>query len=556
MDGFRLALEDSFLSELDLYGGKFTWKKCRGKPDWVKERLDRAFGTSSWFNKFPLCKLTIHHTFRSDHDPIQVELVSILISKRLFRFKFENMWLKDPSFVKEIKDYWLKIPTMHLLPKLVNVSTYMAKWGLVFFNKFREKVKRQKEVIGSLVDRTDAVGVEMYMSEVEKLNDLLFQEESYWKQRAKIFWLEEGDANTRFFHASATSRKKANRISCLVTDSGVRTDEHEGMCLIVQQYYGDIFKASEYVQVEESEARFMISEDQNMDLVADVSFEEFTVALKQMHPDKASGPDGLNPAFFQQFWDCMGREVYECCKNWLSTCSFPADFNNTNLFLIPKKTNACNMKDFRPIALCNVLYKILAKVLANRLKMILPGLISENQSAFVPGRSITENVLIAFEVLHHMKRKRGRNEGEVALKLDISKAYDRVDWDYLRIRMKSMGFCWKWINWIMLCVTTVSYEVYFNDSSIGPIIPKRGLRQGDPLSPYLFLLCVEGLSDLLNEAGERGNIHGCQVSPTAPVITHLLFADDSFLFFKANKEETRAVKAVLNKYEQQSGNFL
>lgn len=136
--------------------------------------------------------------------------------------------------------------------------------------------------------------------------------------------MEEGDANTRFFHASATSRKKANRISCLVTDSGVRTDDHEGMCLIVQQYYEDIFKTSEYVQVEESEARFMISEDQNRDLVADVSFEEFTVAVKQMHPDKASGPDGLNPAFFQQFWDCMGREVYERCKNWLLTCSFPA----------------------------------------------------------------------------------------------------------------------------------------------------------------------------------------------------------------------------------------
>lgn len=108
--------------------------------------------------------------------------------------------------------------------------------------------------------------------------------------------------------------------------------------------------------------------------------------------------------------------------------AFPLGLNDTNIVLIPKKEDAENMKDLRPIALCNVLYKILAKVLANRLKAILPGLISENQSAFVPGRNISDNVLVAFEVLHFMKRKNYGSEGEIALKLDVSKAYDRVDW--------------------------------------------------------------------------------------------------------------------------------
>lgn len=139
------------------------------------------------------------------------------------------------------------------------------------------------------------------------------------------------------------------------------------------------------------------------------------------------------------------------------------------------------MKDFRPIALCNVHYKILAKVLANRLKVLLPSLISENQSAFVPERSITDNVLVAFEMLHHMKRRKTGQHGEVALKLDISKAYDRVDWNFLRHRMRSLGFCRTWISCIMLCVTTVSYKVCFNGSSVSPINPERGLRQGDPL---------------------------------------------------------------------------
>lgn len=207
-----------------------------------------------------------------------------------------------------------------------------------------------------------------------------------------------------------------------------------------------------------------------------------------MHPDKASGPDGLNPAFFQQFWAMLGKEVFNCCKEWLQVGSFPAHINDTNVVLIPKKENVCNMKDLRPIALCNVLYKILAKVLANRLKLVLPGSISENQSAFVAGRNITDNVLVAFEIIHHMNRKSNGSEGEIALKLDISKAYDSVDWVFLKERMLRMGFNNRWINWIMMCVTTVSYDFCFNGSYIGPIILSRGLRQEDPLSLYLFLL--------------------------------------------------------------------
>lgn len=221
--------------------------------------------------------------------------------------------------------------------------------------------------------------------------------------------------------------------------------------------------------------------------------------------------------------------------------------------LIPKKEMVDDPKDLRPIALCNVLYKIIAKVLENRLQKILPQIISEEQSAFVPGRNITDNVLVAFEILHYMKRKHNGQNGVVALKLDISKAYDRVRWDYLHCRMRTMGFSEKWIQWIMLCVTTVSYSISFQGSLLGPINPTRGLRQGDPLSPYLFLLCVEGLSKDLTAAGSSGNITGCKISNTTPAISHLLFADDNFLFFKSSVKEADEVKRILNKYESYSG---
>lgn len=129
----------------------------------------------------------------------------------------------------------------------------------------------------------------------------------------------------------------------------------------------------------------MVTQDQNRRLTEDVSYEEFKTAINQMHPDKASGSDELNPAFYQNFWNLMGKEIYECCRTWLRDCKFPAELNNTNVVLIPKVDQACRMKDLRPIALCNVLYKIIAKVLSNRLRVLLSGLISENQSAFVLG---------------------------------------------------------------------------------------------------------------------------------------------------------------------------
>lgn len=137
----------------------------------------------------------------------------------------------------------------------------------------------------------------------------------------------------------------------------------------------------------------------------------------------------------------MGQEVFTQCTQWLKTNKFPGELNSTNVVLIPKKENASSMRDLRPIALCNVLYRIMAKVLVNRLQEVLPAVISENQSTFIRSRGITDNILIAFEMIHYMSRKKRGRVGEVALKLDISKAYDRVNWSYLRRRMKAMGFC-------------------------------------------------------------------------------------------------------------------
>lgn len=161
--------------------------------------------------------------------------------------------------------------------------------------------------------------------------------------------------------------------------------DHEGMCDIVLNYFSHIFSGqADREAVNSIHCSRKITDAQNIVLTEELMFEEFTLAVKQMHPNKASGPDDLNPAFFQAFWKIMGNVVFQCCKRWLDTNCFPNELNNINVVLVPKKENAVCMKDLKPIALCNVLYKIMAKVLANKIKIIfLVSLLRINQPSFM-----------------------------------------------------------------------------------------------------------------------------------------------------------------------------
>ena len=185
--------------------------------------------------------------------------------------------------------------------------------------------------------------------------------------------------------------------------------------------------------------------------------------------------------------------------------------------MIPKVNTPEKVTQFRPISLCNVVYKIIAKMVALRLKVLLPDIISPTQNAFVPGRLITDNILIAYECFHTIKNKREGREGLCAIKLDMHKAYDRVEWPFLKEIMLRLGFRQDWVKLIMQCVSMVEYRVRINAEDSESFKPTRGLRHGDPLSPYLFLLCPEGLNALLSHVEENGRILGVKVCRLAPI---------------------------------------
>ncbi|CAJ2659660.1 unnamed protein product [Trifolium pratense] len=355
-------------------------------------------------------------------------------------------------------------------------------------------------------------------------------------------------------HLTCLARAKVKKIEKLMNDENETVIDQQNLGEVVIKYFQELFKPKGGTQEPVlSLISPRITTEDNVMLEAPITKEEIRTTLFQMHPDKSPGPDGFNPAFFQQFWHLCGDDVFTATKDWLQRGYFPSSLNETNICLIPKCESPITMKDFRPISLCNVLYKMVSKVLANRLKLVIEKCISEEQSAFVEGRSIIDNALIAIEIIHALKRRTRGAKGELALKIDISKAYDKVEWSFLKGVLMRMGFSDKWVQLIMLCESSVNYSALVNFEKVGPIHPGRGLRQGDPLSPYLFIMVTEGLTSLIKKAVASGDLHGVKICSGAPMVSHLLFADDCFIFCRSNLSETRKIMEILKIYEDASG---
>uniref|UniRef100_A0A803P2Y2 Reverse transcriptase domain-containing protein n=1 Tax=Cannabis sativa TaxID=3483 RepID=A0A803P2Y2_CANSA len=493
LDGFQDTVRHCGLCDLDLLGHKFTWEKSRDTPAWIEARLDRAMVNFLWLTRYPEAKLFNLAVSPSDHSPLFLDMLQHVKPAGVNFFRFKN--------------YWTRLE--------------------------ESRIKQCNNDLKLLKGRCDTEGKQRYSDTKLQLFETLNQKEIYWHQRSKQLWLKDGDRNN---------------------DMGELKYWDAGLGELMLDYYSKMFSA-EPGNWEEVLSCVVpkVDEEQNNFLVRPIETQEVKDALFQMHPDKSLGPNGMNPKFFQKYWHIVGADVVACVQNFFMTEEMPVGLNDTNIVLIPKKKKPDDMSELRPISLCNVVAKVITKVLANRLKGLLPGIISLNQSAFIPGRLITDNIMVSYEVLHYLKRKQVGRDGCMALKLDLSKAYDRVDWNFLTAMLSRLGFSEKWVRLVYGCLSSVQYNIVSSGYTIGPIIPTRGLRQGDPISPYLFLICAEGLSALIQRYEERKLIHGCKVANGAPVVSHMLFADDCFLYCKATEREVTNVQQMLQIFANASG---
>lgn len=293
-----------------------------------------------------------------------------------------------------------------------------------------------------------------------------------------------------------------------------------------------------------------ISDLDNLSLCKPVLDAEIELAVFQLGPCKPPGPDGFSGIFYQKHWPTIKPDICHGIREFFDGgAPLPKDLNKTNIVHVPKKKPG----RFRPITLCNFAYKIVAKVLANRLEPLLQNIDSLSQSALVSGGQIQDNIIVAHEVFHYMKNKKKGPKGFMAIKLDLDKAFHRVRWCFLKSEMEKMGFCNTWIGWIMDCITSVEYNVVANGSQIASISPSRGLRHGDPLSPYLFLIVANGLSSMISEAISRKTLSGLRIRNRGPNLSHRLVADDSLIFLEATVSNCHVIMEVLHFFGLASG---
>ncbi|GJS13387.1 RNA-directed DNA polymerase, eukaryota [Tanacetum coccineum] len=552
---FDRFISNSGLVDVILEGYAFTWSHPTGAK---MSKLDRFLISDGILQSFPSIAVICLDRHLSDHRPILLREAQLDFGPTPFRFY--HSWFDYVGFDDLIKTSWLSFSHSDIdgmtrfKKKLQDLKVIIRRWVK---SKRLEMSGSKSDIVTELakIDRDMEGGLVDDGSILRRLNlknNLLKITEMEAKdriQKSKVKWAVEGDENSNFFHGILNKRISHLAIRGIFVDGIWRSDPTKIKNVFVDHFEGH-FKEPIVQRLKlnfQFPRKLLIS--QADDLEREVPREEIRRAVWNCGDNKSPGPDGYTFEFFKKYWDLLGSDFCGAVESFFVTGDFSKGCNSSFVTLIPKVTDAKFVNDFRPISLIGCIYKVVTKVLANRLVSVIGDLVSDSQTAFVAGRQILDGPFILDEILNWCKRTRNQ---AMFFKVDFAKAYDSVRWDYLLDILEAFGFGHVWCNWIRGTLRSSKASILINGSPSNEFYCYRGLKQGDPLAPYLFILIMESLHLSFSRVVDQGFFKGIQL-PGQLSISHLFYADDAMFIGEWSDENLKGIISILNCFFLASG---
>ncbi|KAF5821202.1 putative RNA-directed DNA polymerase [Helianthus annuus] len=552
---FNHFLACAGLLEYSMGGRKYTYMAADGSN---MSKIDRVLVCDRFMSCWPSASLMALDRDISDHSPLVLSTQTLNFGP--IPFRFFNRWLEEADLDRLVieglgADVGGGCSDEILGKKLKEIKGLIKGW--------RNQKKSEEEKVFN-----DAKAVVNELECLAETRNLTQEERESWKvhrfvmrkwdwdrvrdlhQKSRVQWVLHGDENSSYFHRVVNSRRARNKVNGMYLD-GVWVNRPEDIMKAVFEFfknkYSDSVKARPKMR---GDGFNRLSESESGKLIAPFTAEEIRKAVWECGSDKSPGPDGYTFAFLKHYWGYLEGHFREIMREFYVHGSIRKSCNSSFVALIPKVVDPLTLSDFRPISLTGVISKVISKVLANRLKEVLDNLISPVQSAFIKGRNILDGPLITNEILSWAKK---RKKSLLFFKVDFEKAYDCVDWSFLINILHHMGFPSKWKNWIMGILFTGRASILVNGAPTKEFELKRGLRQGDPLSPFLFTIVMEALHVMMAKAVEAGIYKGVVLPNGGPTISHLFYADDALFIGECSESNLRNLSRILRCFFVSSG---